>query len=546
MSPAASPPPQPPALAPPSAEGEHRAIAGRAGIVGLGTLASRVLGLARDQTMAAIFRLGVTDAFMLAFTIPNALRSLLAEGGVTSAVVPVLTEVRARAGDEGARRFFARVRGMSLLVLLVVSLLGVAFARPLVELFGGGLEDRPLQFERTVQLTRVVFPYIFFMGTAALGMAALHTYRQFVVASFAPALLNVAMLVACFAFRRPLIGLGWDPALALSIGALLGGALQVLAQIPSLRRLGFASRPQLSFADPDVRAVLRRIGPRTLGLGIYYVDLVVCRRLLSGLGEGAQSYFSWAQRLCDFPQGIFVMALSAATLPSLAQQATTGDRAGLGATFSFGMRLALFVALPVTVLYGVLADPLVTAIYQRGRFGPESAHQTALALMAQGTGVWTMAAVRQLVPVFFVLDDTRTPVLVSAVALLALIIVALGLNGPLGHVGVSLAVSASSFVQMLCLWALLSRRLETLGGGGIAVSAGRTLLASAAAGAAGYLVAGQLAPLLLRGPYLRLLPALLGAASFALVFLAVARALRSPELLVITGGLRRKLARSAA
>ncbi|MCC6647394.1 MAG: murein biosynthesis integral membrane protein MurJ [Polyangiaceae bacterium] len=522
----------------------QRAITGRAGLVALGTLASRVLGLARDVTLAAVFSVAITDAFWVAFTLPNALRQLLAEGAVSSAVVPVMAEVRRRGGRDEAARFFAKIRGLSLLALVVASALGVALSPQLVALFANGLEARPDAMARTVTLSRWVFPYILFMGSAALGMAALHTERRFVVASFAPALLNVALVVAALALPTWLMTTGRDPSLALAVGALAGGALQVLAQLPSLRQIGYLSRPRLALGDPDVRRVLARILPMTLGLGIYYVDLIVCRRLLSTEGEGAQSWFSWAQRLCDFPQGIFVMALSTAALPSLASLAADGKLDEVAATMAYALRLALFVALPVTALLVGLSEPIVAAFFERGQFDARSTHETARALTAQGAGVWAVAVVRTLVGVSFALGDTRTPVIVSGLDLLALIGIAWLATGPLGHVGVGVAVTGSSIVQMLLLWVLVARRLPDARTGEILGSAARTALAAGVAVVGARLVAGAVrgAP----GPawLARPLPAIAGGAAFGVVFVVAAHLSRSPEWLALWRGLRRRLGRA--
>lgn len=524
---------------------ERKALTGRAGLVGLGTLASRLLGLARDVTLAAVFSVAITDAFWVAFTLPNALRQLLAEGAVSSAVVPVMAEVRKRGGRDEAARFFAKVRGLSLLSLVVVTALGVALSPQLVELFAHGLSARPDAMARTVTLSRWVFPYILFMGSAALGMAALHTERRFVVASFAPGLLNVALVAASLAMPTWLLATGRDPALALAAGALLGGLLQVVAQLPSLRAIGYASRPRLDLRDPDVRRVLARILPMTLGLGIYYVDLIVCRRLLSTEGEGAQSWFSWAQRLCDFPQGIFVMALSTAALPSLAALAADGKLDEVGETMAYALRLALFVALPVTAVLVGLSEPIVAAFFERGQFDARSTTETARALVAQGAGVWSVAIVRTLVGVFFALGDTRTPVIVSALDLGALIAIAWLATGPLGHVGVSVAVTGSSIVQMLLLWVLVARRLPDARTGEILGSAARTLASSALAVFAARAAAGAAtgAP----GPawLARMLPAVVGGAAFGVVFVCAAALTRSPEWLALWGGLRRRLSRRA-
>src|SRR6185369_16927233 len=240
-----------------------------------------------------------------------------------------------------------------------------------------------------------------------------------------------------------------------------------------------------AFGDRRVRQALGRLLPMTAGIGIYTVDLVLSRTFLSELPEGAQSYFSWAMRLCDFPQGIFVLALTAATLPSLAKLAAARQLDEVSKTYAYGMRLSLFVAIPATALLAGLARPLVVTLFQRGAFDSVSSTQTANALVAQGLGIWTVAAVRQLVPVFYAMGDTRTPVLVSALDLLAFIGIAFWLRGPLGHVGVSLAVTVSSAVQMLLLWAWLGKRIPSLHLGEIGVSAARTALASLVALALG-------------------------------------------------------------
>jgi putative peptidoglycan lipid II flippase len=527
-----------------AAEGksEREKLVGRAGVVGAGTLASRVLGFGRDMAIAALFTRAQTDAFAVALTIPNTLRQLLAEGAVSSAVVPVLSARLAKGGDAEGRAFFARARGISLLALLVVSVLGVLFAGPLTDLFAPGSHAIPGQFERTSNLTRLMFPYIFFMGTAALGMAALNAKKKFAVAAFAPGLFNVALIGAAFLLRAPLAERGIDPSIALAIGVLLGGVFQVIAQLPALRRIGYAGRPVFDFRDPHVREMLRRIVPMTFGLGIYYVDLTLSRRFLSELGEGAQSYFYWASRLCDFPQGIFVMALSTAALPSLATFAAKGDTEELAKTWAHGMRLSLFVAVPCSAALIALSEPIVVLLFQRGQFDAFAAHQTARALAWQGGAIFTVAAVRQLVPVFHSLGDTRTPVIVSALDLLAFIVLALLLRSPFGHVGVSMAVAGSSAVQMVLLFVGLKMRLGTIRGAELGSSTARIAAASVVAAAAGWGAARILGGLG-AGPIARAMPGLTGVLVFGILYFAVAWGLGSPEVAELAGPVRRRLAR---
>ena len=273
------------------------------------------------------------------------------------------------------------------------------------------------------------------------------------------------------------------------------------------------------------------------GVGVYTIDLVLSRRFLSELPEGSQSYFSWAMRLCDFPQGIFVLALQAATLPALSKLVAQKQLDEVSKTYAYGMRLTLFVAIPATALLTVIAGPIVVAIFERGAFDPTSSNETAHALVAQGLGVWTVAATRQLLPVFYAMGDVRTPVVVSALDLIAFIVTALTLRGPLGHVGISIAVSASSAVQMLLLWMGLRKRLPSLRLGEIGLAAARTGAASLVAAVAAYAAAQGAAKIALA----RHLPGVFGGLAFVLVFFLSAWMLRSSELAAILAPIRRRL-----
>ncbi len=527
------------ALAAKAGNAERRAIVGRASVVAAGTLASRVLGLGREQVLAALFTRHETDAFITAFMIPNLLRQLLAEGAVQTSVLPVLAATRETEGDQAARELFRRLRGLSLLLLVLVSGLGVWAAPWLVALFAGGFREHPGQFERTVELTRWVFPYIFFMGSAALGLAALNTFQRYLVTAFAPALLNVSFILCGLCLPGVLLLRGYDRTLALAIGVWLGGVLQVVAQWPSLHRIGMLTRPRLDLKDPGVRSVLRRIGPATLGIAVYYVDVMVARHLLSELDVGATSYFTFALRLCDFPQGIFIMALQAATLPSLARLAAQSDARELGKTFAFGMRLSLFVAIPASVLFVALAEPVVVLIFQRGEFDATAARETARALMAQGLGIWMVAAVRQLVTVYYALGDTRTPAVISLLDFIVFVGLALALRPSLGHVGISLAVSGASLVQMLLLWWRFSRRRSEIDTLAVVRSGALTLLASLPAA----LLAWWTARALIvpgAGGLARAAPGILASLVFVAVFLVCAHLMKHKELQMLWRAVRRR------
>jgi putative peptidoglycan lipid II flippase len=522
-----------------SSQDEQRQITRRAGIVALGTLLSRVLGLVRDQILAGMFARAVTDAFMVAFTIPNMLRQLLAEGAVQSSVLPVLSKTLETQGPEPARQYFRHVRALSLLILSVVSVLGVLLAPWLVDLFAHGSHQHPGQFERTVTLTRWFFPYILFMGSAALGAAALNAHHRFAVTAFAPGLLNVSFIACSLLLPTLFLHLQIDPMMALVAGVLLGGLLQVVAQWPSLFRIGYATLPILRLSDPLVRETLRRMGPVLIGTGVYAADVVLARRFLSEFEVGAQSYFGFAQRLVDFPQGIFVMALQTATLPSLAKLASRRDRAALGETFCYGLRLSLFVGLAATALFACAAEPLVALIFQRGHFDALATQETSRALIAQGAGIWAVASTRQLVTLYYAVGDTRTPVLVSALDLIVFISLALGLSGSMGHVGVSIAVAGSSIAQATLLLVLMRRHLPLSSLAPLLPSLTKTGLALVPATALGYWLGHSL----LQANIGTLLPGLVASTVFGVVFLATAKLVGSDELSSLSEPILRRLRR---
>jgi putative peptidoglycan lipid II flippase len=280
-------------------------------------------------------------------------------------------------------------------------------------------------------------------------------------------------------------------------------------------------------------------------MGIYTIDLVISRRLLSGLGAGSQSYFSWAMRLCDFPQGIFIMALSTAALPSLSTLAAKGAHDELALTWVHGMNLAMFVAVPASAALVVIGQPIVVTLFQRGMFDAVAARETARALLWQGGAIWTVAAVRQTLPALYALGDTRSSVVVSALDLIVFIALALTLRKPMGHAGISAAVAGSSTVQMVLLLVALKWRLGTLSARHLVPSAVRTLVATVMASLGGWAVARWLSPTTGASQVHGALPGLLAMIVFAVLFVAAARALGAPELREIANALVRRRSGSA-
>ncbi len=521
-----------------AADKERSQIAGRAGIVAAGTLSSRLLGLARDMVLAALFSRAATDAWLIAWQLPNLLRQVLAEGAVQTAVLPVLSEIREREGEEAARRYFRAISGFFVCVLLLVSLLGVVFAPHLTRIFASGFRARPEQLRLTIELTEWVFPYIFFMGASALGVAALNTHRRFVVTSFAPALLNIAFLGAAFALPSLLGARGHEAIFAMAIGGLAGGAMQVVAQWPSLRAIGYLQLPRLDFSHPGIATTLKRLAPTLLGIGVYAIDVMVGRRMLSELAEGSVTYFTYALRLCDFSQGIFVMALSSATLPSLSTFVARGELEEVSTTLAYSLRLALFVGLAATFASLALAAPLVSTIFERGHFGSKDSLETTRAFIAQGTGIFLVAGVRQLVIAFFALGKTRIPVYVAIVDILVFAGFGMALRDTLGHVGISWGVTAARLTQFTLLWIALRRHLPPLPWKEIAASTARHFVAGVV-GAALALAGLALVPQ--RGGLSSLFGLSLGGTLFATGFFACAHALKSEELRSVVGPLKRRL-----
>lgn len=516
------------------------AITRRAGTVVVGTLASRILGAVRDAVIAAFFAVTATDTFFVAWTIPNTLRRLLAEGAVSAAYIPTFSEIREKEGRGPARDYTAAFAGVLGVILVGVCLLGVLTAPLWATVYGAGYRDDPLRFAQLVELTRVVFPYIVFAGLAALAMGALNALGHFAVPAFAPALLNVALIAAPFTLVPVAHALGLSTISSLAIAALLGGALQVGVQLPSLRRIGMLPMPRVDFRHPGVRRSLSLMLPLLLGTGVYQLNIILSRLFASYLQVGAQSYLYYGQRIVEIPQGMFAIAVASATLPSLSALRSQGRDADALATFSFSLRLTLFVAIPASVALAILAEPTVAVLFGRGAFTSGQVHQTARSLLWLAAGVWAVAAVHTVTRMFHAYGDTRTPVLCAALNLIAFVAVSLLGLGRLEHVAIALGSTVATFVQLASLTVLLRRKLGPLGGQQVVVCAVRSLVAAAAMAACAYDVA-RLGRWAAGGNAPRNLVVYAGAVLLGVaVYVSVAYLLRSPELATLAGSLTRK------
>ncbi len=493
--------------------------------------------MVRDAVIAGTFSVIATDAFWLAFTIPNALRLLLGEGAVSGAFVPVLTDVREKRGAAAAALFYRRLSGVMFVILLTVSAVGVYAAPGLVRLYALGFKTDPELFETTVLLTRAVFPYIALMGAAALLTGALHAHKQFLVPAFAPLWLNVALIAAALGLPSLVERWGLPAVFALAVGALVGGLLQWLVQVVAYRRAGFSLLPAFG-RDPDVRRAMLLLTPLLVALGVYQLNVIASRQLASFLPRGSVSWLFYGQRLVEIPQGMFALAIGSAALPTLAELKSRGELEEAKGVFRYGLRLSLFVAIPASVALAVLSEPAVAAVFGRGRFDTHSIVETTRSLRWLAAGVWAVASVRTVVPMFHALGDTRTPVWASALNLVTFASVGLALMGPMQHAGLALAISAAATVQLAGLLLLLRRKIGPLGLRSVAGSALRALVAAGVMGGVLWLGVGGRD---FRGGGTAVNTALFLAAVVggALVYLAVARAVGSPEIAELRSSLRR-------
>jgi putative peptidoglycan lipid II flippase len=512
---------------------EHvqRGVVSAVGSIGLATLASRVLGFVRDMVVARVFGAGpLTDAFFVAFRIPNLLRRLLAEGALSTAVVPVFTETLTREGPEAFGRLVRAVTGAAIVVLCLVAGLGALVAPLVVTVMAPGWRTDPALLALAVSLTRALFPYLVFVGLAALAMGALNAHHRFFTAAIGPAVLNLAMIAAVVGLASRLA----TPIMSLAIGVLVGGLGQLLVQLPELRRIGVPLRPSLEWRHPAVARIARRLWPAVFALAAVQITVVVNTLLASLLPAGTVSYLYYADRVMEFPLGVFGIALATATLPSMSAQAARREFPALRATLEFALRLSAFVAVPATVGLLLLGGPIVQVLFQRGEFTTADAALTAQALAGYAVGLPAFSATRIAAQTFYALGDTRTPVIVGFVSVAVNVVLALVLMWPLRHIGLALASSLSSYVNVIGLCWLLHRRLGGLRGAEIWGSLGRTVVATAALALWCAWVEGFL-PVVPEPVVLGLARMVLALVGGVAVYVAMAAAIRAPELRALLG-----------
>ena len=461
---------------------EKKNVTKAAGQISVATTGSRVLGFIRDILLAKIFGAsGSTDAFFIAYRIPNLFRELFAEGSISAAFVPVFTESLTHDGKEDARKLASSVLAFLLSVLSVVCLLGILFAPYIVSVIAPGFIKSPEKFDLTVKLTRVMFPFLFFISLASLAKGVLNSLKSFFVPALAPMVLNISIIGAAV-FLAPHFTV---PLVAIGLAVSFGGVLQVLIQLPDLINKGFVLRPDFSFSHPGLRKILRLLMPAIVGMGVAQINIFISTIFVSFLAGGAATYLYYAMRFVHLPIGIFGVAMATAVLPSLSEQAAKGDNEGLRETFSFSLRLLFFITLPAMAGLITLSEPILHVLLQRGEFTSLAVSETAYALIFYSSGLWAFVGARIVASTFYSMQDTKTPVKIAALSVLVNIVFSFILMGPLRHGGLAFANAIASAVNFLVLFIMLKKKLGYVDGRKIVLSFIKTAAASTVMGIAG-------------------------------------------------------------
>ena len=458
-----------------------RELVRSAGVIGVATMASRILGLVRDQVLAFYFGAGdAMDAFRIAFRLPNALRDLFSEGALSAALVPTFTRALATGDRAAVWRLASNVVNALLLISGAVIAVGMVFAEPLVHLYAEGFRDVPGKIELTIRLTRILFPFLAMVATAAVMMAILNALHRFFIPALSPAMFNVATIV-CAIVAVPLSPyLGIEPIVAIAAGTLIGGLGQIALQWPALRREGFRYQPVFDPRDPRLREIARLMVPGVAGLAAVQVNLLINSWLAAGLGTGAVSWLDYAFRLMYMPIGLFGISIATASLPTISGHAANRNDPGIRRSLSSGLRMMLMLNVPATIGLLVLATPIVRLIFERGRFTPADTAATAAALMCYAPGLIGYSAVKLVSPSFYALGNSRIPVIASAASVAFNVALSLVLVRSLGHRGLALGTAAAALLNAGLLLGLMRARLGGLEGRRLLVASVKISLASLA------------------------------------------------------------------
>jgi putative peptidoglycan lipid II flippase len=521
-------------------------VAKAAGIVGSATAVSRVMGYVRDMVMSWFFGTSaLADAFYVAYRIPNLLRELLAEGSMSAAFIPIFTETLTKGTKEEAKQLANAVFARLLVILLIVTGLGILFAPLVVKAIAPGWirNARDNEILLAVSLTRIMFPYLLFIGLAALTMGMLNSMRAFLMPALSPVMLNV-MVIASVLTLAPFMP---SPIMGAAVGVMLGGMCQFLIQVPGLRKRGMMPTPRFRPSHPAVPRIGRLAVPIVVSSSVTQVNILIGTILASFLPTGSISYLYYAMRFIQFPLGIFGVSVATAVLPTLSTQAARGEMKEFRETVSQGLRLVFFIMFPA--IAGIIAFrlPIVNVLLQHGEFSRSSTLGTATALLYYAVGLWAFAGVRIISQAFYSLQDTRTPVKIAIIAVLTNISLSalFVFRTPLAHGGLALATSLAAMLNVGLLTIRLRKKIGRIDASRIARSLMKIIPASIAMGVIGWLISQD--PVWGHGGRSLYKIALLGGGmAISILFYAGAMwALKSEELHFVWGIMQRRRQREA-
>ncbi|SET43963.1 murein biosynthesis integral membrane protein MurJ [Thorsellia anophelis] len=423
------------------------------------TFISRILGFIRDAIIARVFGVSIaTDAFFVAFKLPNLLRRIFAEGAFSQAFVPILAEYKTQEGDEATRTFVAYIAGLLTLVLAVITLIGILAAPFIIYITAPGFANTTEKFELTTLLLRITFPYILLISLSSLCGAILNTWNRFSIPAFAPTFLNFSM-IGCALFMTPYVN---PPILALAIAVVIGGFLQLGYQLPYLYKIGMLVLPRINLKHKGVWLVLTKMVPAIIGVSAGQISLILNTIFASFLAAGSVSWMYYADRLMEFPAGVLGVALGTILLPSLSKHAAGNQPGKFNELIDWGLRLCLLLALPAAVALGILSEALTVTLFQYNAFSATDSLMTQKALIAYSLGLLGLILIKVLAPGFYARKDIKTPLIIAVIAIVLTQCLNLILIKPLGHVGLALSIGLGAcFNAYMLLWQLKQQKIYT-------------------------------------------------------------------------------------
>ena len=520
-------------------------IARSAGAVSSAVMASRVLGLIREQIFAGMFGAGYAyDAFVVAFRIPNLLRDLFAEGALSAAFITVFSDYDTNKGEKATWQLANTVLTFFLLLLSLITLIGIYFADPIVNLLAPDFQEVHGKTDLTVQLTRIMFPFLIFVSLGAVVMGVLNTRNRFFIPALSSSFFNLGSIIGgvSLALFFPTIG---QPAIAgMAWGTLIGGLLQLLIQVPSLYKVGFSLRPRINFRDPGLKRILLLMLPATIGLSATQINIFVNTNFAASCVEGSVSWLNYAFRLVQLPIGIFGVALSIAVMPILGKHAAQKDFQGLQQTFNSSLIMVLSLTIPATVGLILLAQPIIRLIFEHGAFTDFDTMRTAEALTYYAYGLFAYAGIKVMVPVFYALGETRYPVIGSFIAVVSNIIIITLTIDSFQHKAIALSTSCTIALNFLFLGIILCQRLTDFSLTPLVQGCTKIILASFIMGGGVWGGKIVLTSLLTGGILQQLIGVFLLVGSGVGIYYFTLYSLKLPELMIITDKITQRFGRS--